>query len=225
MTEPRGIICLLGHHFRPTRLWEAMQGQSTTWLPFDTSHLVPHVTNHITSPLCPTGTGIPVHGTLRYEHTTRRLHRHRDLVTPEGITWLDQVLAHQRPHIDGEARMRSHRILLGSIMAIAIDKDDRNRFTAGRRVLHCQPLVIALVAVPLGKTIGRQPGRPRLPRDIAAPLRQDRPTRQPVEVVVLEEHLALSRNGPTTHRDLRRDTLGEHTGHGSTRALLGGRGI
>ncbi len=202
-----------------------MQGQSPTWTPIDSSHLVPHVANHITSPLRPTGTGIPVHGTLSDEHPTRRLHRHRDLVAPVALPGLEQVLAHQRPHIDGVARMRSHRILLGIRVPIAIDQDDPHGFTACRRVLHRQPLVVAPVAVPLGKTVGRHPGYPRLPGDIRAPLRQDRPTRQPVEVAVLEEHLALGYNGPSAHRDLRGDTLGEHTGQGGTRALLAGRGL
>src|SRR5260370_24147420 len=105
-----------------------MQGQSPTWTPMDSSHLVPHVSNHITSPLRPTGTGIPVHGTLSYEHSTCRLHRHRDLVAPEGLPRLEQLLAHQRPHIDGVARIPSHRILLRIRVPIAIDQDDPHGF-------------------------------------------------------------------------------------------------
>src|SRR5260370_6812649 len=84
--------------------------RSPTWAPMDRSHLVPHVANHITSPLRPTGTGIPVHGTLSCEHTTSRpLHRHRDFVTTHPICGLLQVLHHHIHHIHRRSRMPSHR--------------------------------------------------------------------------------------------------------------------
>ena len=60
-------------------------GPVPAWLPRDRSHLVPHIAKHVTSPLRPTGTGTPIHWTLRYEHTACRLHRHRDLVIPVGM--------------------------------------------------------------------------------------------------------------------------------------------
>ncbi len=90
------------------------------WLPMDKSRLLTGVANHITSPLRPTGTGIPIHGSLSYEGPPTRLHDQRNFIAEIGVTGLDQVLPHHGTDLDSKAAMRHHREPLGEYMAVAI---------------------------------------------------------------------------------------------------------
>src|SRR5712692_8944493 len=107
------------------------------------------------------------------------------------------VRNHHCGYVFRRTGMSTYRDRSGIDSTLAIDQGDIDGFLISSRVLDGQPFIIADVGVPLGKAIVARSGWPDLPQHIGSTHRGEAASIVPVDVIVLEEHLAFSHNrGP-----------------------------